>query len=249
VIGRGVFEGVRLEAEGAADAAGATVSCGEDIDVGIADHDGLGGSDGASCECGGFGDEGFEAVGVRFFGVETVAAVVLEEEARETEVGTDVAGGMDGFVGEDGHEDLRICAADNFEGFEDARIDVGVVEFVDAIVVEEECECIGYILLVGDVTFGVADGAADEHGGSVADVTGDDGLGESGLAEVGEGGVDGVAEIDAGVDEGAVEIEDDEAGRGEGHASRVIDKKTAAALESRPPSDWFWEGLLDGDVA
>ena len=36
--------------------------------------------------------------------------------------------------------------------------------------------------------------------------------GSCGLAEVGEGGVDGVAEVDAGVDEGAVEIEDDEAG-------------------------------------
>jgi hypothetical protein len=30
---------------------------------------------------------------------------------------------------------------------------------------------------------------------------------------VGEGGVDGVAEVGAGVDEGAVEVEDEEAGR------------------------------------
>jgi hypothetical protein len=35
--------------------------------------------------------------------------------------------------------------------------------------------------------------------------------------EVGEGGVDGVAEVLAGVDEGSVEVEDEEAGRG-GHS-------------------------------
>ncbi len=45
---------------------------------------------------------------------------------------------------------------------------------------------------------------------SVADVSGDNGLGELGLVEVREHGVDGVAEVDAGVDEGAVEVESDE---------------------------------------
>ena len=82
---------------------------------------------------------------------------------------------------------------------------------MDAVVVEEECEGFGYIFFVVDVAFGVAEGAADEHGGAVADVAGDDGFGELGLAEVGEGRVDGVAEVDAGVDEGAVEVEDEEA--------------------------------------
>ena len=56
----------------------------------------------------GFGDEAFEAVGVGLFGVEAVAAVVLEEEGREAEVVADVAGGFDGFVGQDGHEDFRM---------------------------------------------------------------------------------------------------------------------------------------------
>ena len=45
------------------------------------------GSDGAAGEGGGFGDEGFEAVGIGLFGVEAVAAVVLEEETGEVEVG------------------------------------------------------------------------------------------------------------------------------------------------------------------
>ena len=80
------------------------------------------------------------------------------------------------------------------------------------------------VFFVVDVAFGVAEGSADEEGGSVADVAGDDGFGELGFAEVGEGGVDGVAEVDAGVDEGAVEIEDEEAwGWSGGHCLRVID--------------------------
>ncbi len=172
----------------------------------------------------GFVDEGFEAVGIGFLGVEAVAAVVLEEEAREAEVVADVAGGFDGLVGEDGHEGFGAGGADGFEGFDDAGVDVGVVELVDAVVVEEEGEGFVDVLFVVDVALGVAEGSADEQGGSVADVAGDDGFGELGFAEVGEGGVDGVAEIDAGVDEGAVEIEDEEAWGGRGrHGLRVID--------------------------
>lgn len=102
---------------------------------------------------------------------------------------------------------------DGVERLEDAWVKMGVVEFVNAVVVEEEGEGCGYIFFVVDVAFGIAEGPADEKGGTVADVAGNDGFGELGLAEVGEGGVDGVAEIDAGVDEGTVEIEDEEVGR------------------------------------
>jgi carbonic anhydrase len=95
---------------------------------------------------------------------------------------------------------------------------------MDTVVVKEVCKDFGYILFVVNVAFGVAEGAADEHGGSVADVAGDDGFGKRRLVEVGERGVDGVAEIDAGVDEGAVEIEDDEARLGGGvHFFTIID--------------------------
>jgi carbonic anhydrase len=163
-------------------------------------------------------------VGVGFLGVEAVATVVLEEEGREAEVVADVAGGSDGFVGEDGHEGFRTGGADCFEGFDDAGVDVGVVEFVDAVVVEEEGEGFGDVFFVVSVAFRVAKGTADEQGGSVADVAGDDGFGELGFSEVGEGRVNGVAEVDARVDEGAVEIEDEKSwgGRG-GHRLRVID--------------------------
>ena len=189
-----------LKAEGTADAAGSTVAGGENVDVSVADHDGFGGSDGVGGEGACFGDETFEAVGVGLLGVKAVAAVVLEEVGGEAEVGADVAGGVDGLVGQDGHEHLGVRGADGFEGFEDAGIEDGVVELVDAIVVEEECEGFGYIFFVMNVALGIAEGPADEERGSVADIAGDDGFGELRLAEVGEGGVDGVAEVGAGVD-------------------------------------------------
>ena len=75
-----------------------------------------------------------EAVGVGLLGVEAVASVVLEEEAVEAEVGADVARGVDGFVGQDRHERFGMGGADGFEGIDDAVVDVGVVEFVDAVV-------------------------------------------------------------------------------------------------------------------
>ena len=115
MVGRDVGEGVGFEAEGAADAVGAAVASSEDVDVCIADHDGFGGSDGAAGDAAGFGEEDLKAVRVGLFGVEAVAAVVLKEEAGEAEVVADVAGGVDGFVGENGHEDVRAGGADGFE--------------------------------------------------------------------------------------------------------------------------------------
>lgn len=210
MVGWDFDEGVRLETEGAADAAGAAVAGGEDVSVGVADHDGFGRSDGAADDLAGFGDESLEPVGVGFFRVEAVTAVVLEEERGEAEVGADVARGVDGFVGQDGHEDAGVGSADGLERFENTRVKVGVVQLMDAVVVEEVGEGLGHIFFVVDVAFGVAEGTADKERGAIADVAGDDRFGQFGLAEVDEGGVDGVAEIDAGVDEGAVEIEDKE---------------------------------------
>jgi hypothetical protein len=115
VVGGDFGEGVRLEAEGAADAACAAVAGGEDVDVGVADHDGFGGSDGTACDGAGFGDEALDAVGVGFFGMEAVAAIVLKEEGCEAEVVADVAGGFDGLVGEDSHEDVGLSGSDGFE--------------------------------------------------------------------------------------------------------------------------------------
>ena len=207
------------EAVSACKGTGSGVAGGEDVDVGVADHDGFGGVDEGAGEGGGFGDEGEEAVRVGFLGGEGVAAIVLVEEAVEAEVGADVAGGVDGFVGEDGHGEGWVGVADGFEDFDYSGVDVGEVELVGAVEVEEE----GKSLIEKGFFDGVwvAQGSADEHRGSVADVGGDDGVGERGAVEVGEGGVDGVAEVLAGVDEGSVEIEDEEAGGSVGHALAI----------------------------
>jgi hypothetical protein len=42
---------------------------------------------------------------------------------------------------------------------------------VDSVVVEEVGKCFHYVFLIVDVSFGVAEGAADEQRGSIADVT------------------------------------------------------------------------------
>jgi len=178
VVGRGFGEGVGFKAEGAADAASTAVAGGEDVGVGVADHDGFGGSDGMAGDGCGFGDEGFEAVRIGLFGVEAVAAVVLKKEGCDAEVGADIAGRIDRLVGQDGHEGFGAVGADRGERFEDTRVEEGVVELVDAVVVEEECKRLGYIFFVVNIAFGVAKGSADEERGSVADVAGDDGFGQ-----------------------------------------------------------------------
>ena len=59
--------------------------------------------------------------------------------------------------------------------------------------------------------FGIAERAPHQHAGTVADVGGDDLLGERIAAELGEHGVDGISEILARIDQRAIQVEDDEA--------------------------------------
>lgn len=91
IVGLSRGEGVGGEAKGATYRAGAAVARSEDVDVGVADHEGLSGGDDFAGDGAGFRDEGEEAVWVWFFGMEAVAAVVLEEETVEAEVGADIA--------------------------------------------------------------------------------------------------------------------------------------------------------------
>ena len=104
---------------------------------------------------------------------------------------------------------MRVARADFGEGFEDAVVAAGVVQLVGAVVGEEEVEgaaeeVVGLVGVEGVEVVGVAEGAANEHGGAVADVAGDEGVGQGRLADVGEGSVYGVAEVQRGIDERAV---------------------------------------------
>ena len=183
-------EGVGRQAEGAADRTRATVAGGENVNVGVTHHEGLSGCNRFACDSAGLSDESEKPVGVGLLGVEAVAAVVLEEKAVEAEVSADVARGVDGLVGEDRHQDIGMGCADGFEGCDNASVDIGVIEFVDAVVVEKEGQGIGHVLLVVDVSFRIAESAADEHRGPVSYIAGDDRLGELRFAEVSKHGVD-----------------------------------------------------------
>lgn len=61
---------------------------------------------------------------------------------------------------------------------------------MDSVVVEKKSYCFGYVLFVGRVAFGVADGPPDEHGGSIADVARDYSFGQRRLAEMSQSCVD-----------------------------------------------------------
>ncbi len=74
----------------------------------------------------------------------------------------DVLGGFDGFVGQDRHEDIGARGVNGFECFEDAGVEVRVIELVDAVIVEEECKGFRYVFFVVDIALGVAEGPADE---------------------------------------------------------------------------------------
>jgi hypothetical protein len=78
---------------------------------------------------------------------------------------------------------------------------------------EEEVVCSGEFFVVDfigrDAVFD-CQGTAHEHGGSVAYEAGDDVVVEVGAAHVLERGVDGVAEVTGGIDERAIQVEDDE---------------------------------------
>ncbi len=223
------------ETEGAADELSAATLRGEGVDVGVTDHDGFMRGDRRCDQGGGLCDEGEETGGVGLLGVEGVAAVVLEEEGLEVEGAADVARWVHGFVGEHGHGEILVAGADLREGVEDAIVAAGVVELVSAIVGEEEVEgaaeeVVAVAGVEGVEIAGIAKSAADEHGSSVTDVTGDQGVGQGRLAYVDEGGVYGVAEVERGVDERTVKIEDQQAGWNTNHGASVA----APPLDLKP---------------
>ena len=200
-IGRSFAQGVGGEAVGYAAGPEAGVASGDDVDGGVADHEGFVGT--VFC----FLQNGLGALRIGLLGGEAVSAVDVGEEFGESEGIDDGTRGADRFVGEDGHlAGEAVGAADRGEHGLDAIVSVGVVEFVDAVVGEEVLERFVYQMLVA----GIAERPPDQGGSAVADVGGDAVAGEFGASEVLEHGVDGMDEIEAGVDQGAVEIEDEQ---------------------------------------
>jgi hypothetical protein len=156
---------------------------------------------------------------------------------------------------------MRMAVADLGEGIEDAVVASGVVELMGSIVGEEEVEgAAEETVAVGGVegveVVGIAEGAADEHGGTVTDVAGDERIWKGRLADVGESCVDGVAKVEGGIDKRAVEVEDEQAGRHTNHGASVAAPLTTAERRSLVVVDLYvagtgpdfesWAAAVDG---
>ncbi len=201
-VWRGGGQSVRGETVGDADGVEAGVSAGFNVDVGVADDGGL------MRRRAGFFEQFEGAFGIGLFGGETIAAVDLREKRSEAEGFDDGARGDDGFVGEHGHFSRRAVGGtlDGGEGVTDSVVDGGVVEFVFAVVGEKKLQSLAKGCFVDGIA---AESALDEDWCAVADIAGDDVVGEGGTSDVAEGGVDGMHEIEARVDQGAIEVKDD----------------------------------------
>jgi len=201
-VWRGGGQSVRGETVGDADGVEAGVSAGFNVDVGVADDGGLMRRDA------GFFEQFEGAFGVGLFSGEAIAAVDLGEEWSEAEGFDDGARGDHGFVGEHGHFSRSAVGGtlDGGEGVMNSVVDGGVVEFVFAVVGEKKLQSLAKGCFVDGIA---AESALDQDWCAVADIAGDDVVGEGGTSDVAEGGVDGMHEIEARVDQGAIEVKDD----------------------------------------
>ncbi len=200
-IWRGFTEGVRGEAVGYAAGPEVGVASGDYVYGGVADHQRFFGAS--------FGvvQDGLRAFRVGLFGGEAVATVDVEEELGEAEGFHDRAGGNYGFVREHGHLTGHAVGITNCaEHFFDAVVYVGVIELVNTVVAEEVLQAFFYYGFIP----GIAEGATHEGRSAVAYVGGNHVAGKRGAAKVLEHGIYRVDEVEARVDEGSVEVEDEE---------------------------------------
>src|SRR5205807_9402295 len=83
-------------------------------------------------------------------------------------------------------------------------INIGVIEFVFAIVEQEKLQRLVHKRFV----IRIAQSAAHQHGGAVADVAGNDFIRKFGLAKIAKHGIDGICQVDAGINQRAVKVKD-----------------------------------------
>jgi hypothetical protein len=191
----GGVSGAIVDAEAVVDDGGkdAGVTRGLHVDFRVTDEQGF---IGAHAE---FAKDGIGTEGVGFFGGESVASVDGAEIFGEAESFEDAHADAFGLIGKHGHGH----GGKMLEGLGDAGIGAGVVHFVSFVMSEEKFE--------GAVEFGgrgaEAQGFGDQDGGAVADVAGDDFFGELGALQFAQGGVDGMDQVELGIDEGAVQVE------------------------------------------
>jgi hypothetical protein len=114
---------------------------------------------------------------------------------------------MHGLIGENCH--LAANAArdtDGGESFWNSLVQMRVIEFVDTIVGEKVFERRLHCSFI----FGVAQGSPDQHWGAIADIRSDYVTRQFRVLEVPEGGIDGMNQVQAGIDQRAIEIKHDQ---------------------------------------
>ncbi len=122
----------------------------------------------------------------------------------EAELFDDRLADADRLVGEHGHRDAG--GEEAVERLANAGVELGVVELVLAVVAEEEGQ--GLIDVLGGAE--IAKRPLDQHGRAVADVLIDGLVLERIPAHEGERGIDRVRQIEARIDQRAIQIEDEQ---------------------------------------
>src|SRR5205814_6938512 len=90
------------------------------------------------------------------------------------------------------------------QGREYTLIDIGVVELVLAVVIQEVLHGFANEMFI----FGISKRAPHQHGSAIPDVAGDDVGGKLVPSKVAQHSIDGVCQVGAGVDQSAIEIKD-----------------------------------------
>src|SRR5450432_2360262 len=196
-VGRGAFQRVRREPIGHSDGIDTGVAGSDYVYVRVADNGGF-----FRTRPGFFQQRGHTRR-VRLLGMKTVATIDLEKVFAQSERVNDSPRWHDGLVAEDSHLHwATIAAGDNrVEGWEDAIVNIGIVQLVLSVIVHEiEQGILDVIFIVG-----VAKRSSHQHWCTVPDIAGNDLIGQFRLLEMAEHGVDGVGQVQPGVNQGAIQ--------------------------------------------
>ena len=200
-VRRVLREEVAAKSVGDAADPGAGIARGLDIDFGIADNHHL---RGRRAE---FAQDRFDAHRVWLLALKTVAAIHMAKMAGHAQFLDDAAADAHGLVGVDrhGHSFERV------ERFADAGIQNSVVEFMRGIIFDEKFQAEQAIFFGGVA----AQGSRDQCRRALSDVAENLVVRQRISAQFRKGCVDGKGQIEFGIDQRAVQIEDQRADFGE----------------------------------
>src|ERR1019366_6465560 len=194
-VGSGIGQRFGLEPVGDATTGNAGVARGLNVHGAVADHEGAAAADA------GLLAEGFHADGVGLLEVETIAAVDLEKAIVDTQTIDDRLADANRLVGEHRHALAR--RVQPVERFIDAGVEGGVIQVVLAVVLEKKLERFLDLFFAGLVS----QRAPDQQRRAVAHIRVDPLIFERRHAHVAAGRVDGLGQVQFGIEQGAVEIE------------------------------------------